>query len=168
MREILLSQGKVALVDDCDFEELNQFKWYANKCYRGHTWYVLRSYKTAEGKKCVASMHRHILGLTKGDKKIGDHINHNGLDNRRENLRICTHAQNIHNQQKQTRAKSSRFKGVQLRPKSNPWFARIKVDGTFHTIGYFSSEEEAARAYDAAAIQHFGEFAFLNFPENSH
>jgi hypothetical protein len=161
MKEIELTQGYKAIVDDADYDELNKFKWYASK-YR-NTFYALRATYT-DGKHII-KMHRQILGLTKGDGKLADHINHNGLDNQRFNLRVCTQTENNCNQQLQTRSKSSRFKGVSWDKANNKWFAKIKVNKTITFLGRFTSETEAAKTYDAAAIKYHGEFACLNFPE---
>lgn len=91
MKRILLTQGKYALVDDADFEYLNQWKWCAHKI--GSIYYVKRGHNWNKKKKCwneILSMHRVILGLSKGDGICTDHINGNGLDNRHCNLRACT------------------------------------------------------------------------------
>lgn len=105
--------------------------------------------------------------LTKGERV--DHINHDKLDNRRENLRLATHQQNKWNVPKQKhrdgRQPTSQYKGVSLYKSNGKWTASIKAGERNIRLGYFLTEEEAARAYDAAAREHFGEFAYLNFPE---
>ena len=95
MKKIELTQGKFALVDDEDFEWLNQWKWYAN--HLGYTWYVVRSVRYDNEVKAIL-MHRSILNAKIGEEI--DHINHNGLDNRKKNLRICTRSQNNMNRNK--------------------------------------------------------------------
>lgn len=104
MREIQLTQGKVAIVDDDDYEGLSIHRWYAAKY--GRNWYALRS--GSDGK---VYMHRHILGLRKGDPLEVDHKNRESLDNRRENLRACTRQQNTRNRRGRKNT-SSKHKGV--------------------------------------------------------
>ena len=158
MREILLTQGKVALVDDADYEWLNQFKWQTSKAK--HLFYAIRTIGTKPNQKII-SMHSVILGTPKGMQT--DHINHDGLDNRRSNLRLCTSAENQYNQRIQSRNKSSKFKGVYWNIPAGKWLSRICVNGVRFYLGCFNSEVEAAEAYDNAAKKHFGDFSELNF-----
>ena len=106
-------------------------------------------------------MHRLILGITCDSQ--GDHINGDGLDNRRANLRPVTHAQNMQNR----RGNGPTFKGIYCveRTTRNPWMAKIAVAKKQIYLGYYATPEDAARAYDEAAKKYFGEFARLNFPE---
>jgi hypothetical protein len=106
-------------------------------------------------------MHREILGLKYGDPRQCDHRNHNGLDNQRDNLRICTCAQNQYNQVPQ-RNRSSAFKGVDWRRDCNKWRAKIQINCRRIHLGNFESEIEAAYAYNRAAVKYFGEFASIN------
>lgn len=147
-KEIPLTKGLSALVDDDDFESLNQRKWCAVK--GGHTHYAF----AGSGK---ISMHRHLLAPAKG--QFVDHINGNGLDNRRKNLRLCSHAENLRNQRKR-KGTTSVFKGVTL--SGNVWRAEIEQDGERLALGAFSSEIAAAKAYDRAARIFFGKFARTN------
>jgi hypothetical protein len=153
MREIPLSRDMVALVDDEDYADLSQFKWHANK--DGNRFYVQRTMRRG-GKWWAEPMHRRILNAKRGEKV--DHVNHNGLDCQRENIRICTDSQNQGNRKKNING-SSRFKGVNWHKRYKVWQARIQ--GRY--LGCFTDEELAARAYDAAAKKLFGEFALVNF-----
>ena len=148
MKEIILTQGKVALVDDEDFEKVTQFKWCAVRDRK--TWYAVR--RIGRG---LMRMHQFISGISGAD-----HKNHNGLDNQRDNLRSATHSQNCANRTKSSRKTYSRFRGVSRA--KNRWVAQITVAGQNHYIGRFISESEAAAAYDSAARKHFGRFATLN------
>ena len=158
MKEIPLTQGKVALVDDDDFEWLSQFKWYAVKF--GRTFYAVRQAPRVNGKQRTIWMHREVLGLKPGDPRV-DHRDGDGLNNQRMNLREATHRQNMMNSR--GRSGSSRFKGVDWDKRAKKWRARISVNGKKKHLGYFIDEEEAARAYDEKAKKIFGEFARVNF-----
>ena len=111
-------------------------------------------------------MHRLIMDPIPDGMQV-DHVNHNGLDNRKKNLRICTSQQNTWNAQKPklNRESSSQYKGVSWYKRYNKWVARGTHDGKRITLGYYNCEKEAARAYDAAAKKYFGEYAHLNFPD---
>lgn len=159
MKTIPLTRGKFAIVDDADYEYLSQFKWYVREQKHVHgpsTFYARRK----SGGKTI-QMHRVILGLKPGDKLVVDHINHDGLDNRRENLRVGTHAQNVANMK--SNHGSSRFKGVVWDKSASNWKAHIKKDQKVTHIGYYPTEEMAARSYDEKALELFGEYALLNF-----
>lgn len=153
MKEIKLTQGKVALVDDEDFEWINQWKWYAQKRNNGLT------AARRDGKKIV-SMHRVIMGVTDCNLFI-DHKNHDILDNRRDNLRICTKAQNNCNIRSH-RGSTSKYLGVCWCRRSRKWISSIKSNGIIYKLGYFKSEKEAAIAYNNKALKLHGEFANLN------
>lgn len=155
-KKIPLTKGKTALVDDEDYAELSKYSWHAIR--NRHTWYARRG-EWRDGNQHIIRMHRQILDAP--PNKDVDHINRNGLDNRKENLRFCTNAQNQANKRPQTGA-SSKFKGVSLRKQTGKWQAYIKKNGDQHYLGVFDDEEGAARAYNEAAEKMFGEFARLN------
>ena len=147
-----------AMVDDEDFEWLNQWKWRAGK--DSNTFYASRTVSFGKNTK----MHRQILGLT--DPKIfGDHRDENGLNNTRGNLRICNDKENKCNRGKQKNNKSG-FKGVYWGKKSKKWHAGIRINGKSIHLGTFFCLIKAAKAYDKAAIKYHGEFAHLNFERN--
>lgn len=153
MKEIPLTQGKVALVDDEDFARLSQFRWH-NQCG-----YAARNEKTERGRRTIF-MHRLVVSVPKGMET--DHINGNRADNRKCNLRICTHRQNIANYTALNSKNKSGYKGVYWDEEVRKWRACIRPDNIAKHLGYFSSPEEAARAYDNAAKNVFGEFAATN------
>jgi len=160
MREIPLTQGKVALVDDADYEELSKYKWRVQKDYRSNTYYASRYSRLSTGKYTAIPMHRQIMGLEYGNKDSIDHINHIGLDNRRCNLRLCTQQQNCFN--RLVRGGTSKYKGVCFDKYHKKWRATIRLNDVSSFLGYFDLEEDAAEAYNAAAEECFGEFACLN------
>jgi hypothetical protein len=150
------------MVDDEDFKLVSKYKWRLNKHFKNDARYAQCVIKDECGKRRSLVMHRMILKPEKGDKV--DHINHNCLDNRRKNLRICTHQQNIMNQLPQ-KGRSSKYKGVVLMKnyKIKKWRSCIKYNGKACNLGYYKTEKEAALMYDAKAKELFGEFAYTNF-----
>lgn len=153
VKKIPLTQNKFALVDSEDFDWLNQYKWCAHKI--GNQWYVGTRLK---GKYVL--MHRLILNLNPGDKRHGDHIDHNGLNNKRYNLRICTHSQNLQNRYMQYNC-SSGLKGAYKCTGSKTWMSRICANKRDIYLGTFKTKEQAAEAYQKAAKKYFGEFACI-------
>jgi hypothetical protein len=161
MKEISLTQGKVALVDDEDFETVSRHRWATLKTR--NTCYAMRK----SGPKFIL-MHREILGLQPGDGVKSDHWDGNGLNNQRVNLRRCTSLQNSRNQRVRVGTKHSRFKGVSWKPDLQKcWIALITINKRTTYLGYFHTEEAAALAYNFAAQRHFGEFARLNVLERT-
>lgn len=158
MKQIPLTKGLFALVDDEDYEELSKLKWYTVKIRKTH--YAKHTLPRNEKTRKYLFMHRVIMNIT-DSKTFVDHINGNGLDNTKKNLRIATHSQNLCNRGVQKNSTSG-FTGVILDKRRNKYFARIKVNRrTFH-LGYFDTPEAGARAYNEAAIKYHGEFAKLN------
>lgn len=152
MTAIALTQGKVALVDDADVAALAAHKWHA--VHINGYWYAA----TRIGKKTV-TMHVFLMNPPSG--KDVDHWNRDGLDNRRENMRICTRSQNLANQERKSARKTSLYKGV-CRIPGGRWQTQLYKDGQRFDVGRFDTEQEAALAYNAAAVKFFGEFARLN------
>lgn len=152
MKTIPLTQGKVATVDDEDFEHLSQFKWCAH--FDGYNWYAIRKV----GFKRV-SMHRWLLRPL--PSFIIDHIDRDGLNNQRANLRICIHSDNIRNSYRPS-ITTSGYKGVTWKKSNKKWCAQIMTDRGKRHIGLFSTAREAALAYDEAARVEFKEFALTN------
>ena len=157
MKKIALTQGQFALVDDDMFEELNKFKWHADKNY--NTFYAVRNEGKSPHQKKIR-MHRLIMGVTDGKIQI-DHKYGNGLDNRKKNLRICTNSENQINKKSKIGG-TSKYKGVSWKTLNNKWNSKIGINGGTIQIGLFINEIEAAKAYNLKATELFGEFARLN------
>ncbi len=153
-KKIELTQGYQVVVDDEDYESLATHNWYPYKSQCGIV-YAVTSHSVR--------MHRVIMGLHKGDKKLIDHRNDNGLDNQKSNLRICTYRQNVQNKRKQ-KAIQSGHKGVSWNTSNKKWRSRIYANGKSVHLGLFTDVIEAAKTYDQAATRYFGEFARQNFP----
>lgn len=150
MRTIILYNRKHqiagrTIVDDEDYELVSQYRWHLSYGYvmSDHT-----------------RMHRLIMNPPEG--YVVDHINHYTTDNRRSNLRICKQGDNVHNSCKTSSRATSPYKGVTVN--RNRWRARIKADGQWISLGCYGTPEEAARAYDRAALDAWGEYAYTNFP----
>lgn len=154
MKEIRLSQNKIALVDDGDFNYINQWKWYAEN--RGYGFYA----RTMIGRKNFY-MHRFILDVFEKNIII-DHKDRNPLNNQRDNIRIANTSQNLFNKSAHKDGKS-KFLGVCWDSERQKWMAAIGYDNKQHFLGRYNSEIEAAKAYDLAAIEHHKEFANPNF-----
>ena len=159
MREIQLTQGKVAWVDEEDYERVNAFKWFALKL--GNTFYAVRNI-TVNGRRTIQYMHRFIIGDTLGKSDI-DHADRDGCNNRNLNLRPCTHQENLMNQSKRENC-SSKYIGVYWNKHAGKWMAGIRIDGKTIYLGLFDIEEDAARAYDVEAFKRDPIHCRLNFP----
>jgi hypothetical protein len=160
MKEILLTKGQVAFVDDADFEWLSQWKWTAlERKYKGSGLYY--AYRKKNKRPCY--MHREILGLEYGDVSLVDHRDFNGLNNTRANIRTATPSQNAANTKPRPN-RPHKYTGI-VQLVTGKWGAQITREGTFRWLGVFKTQEEAAKAYDNARKAYFGEFAKLNFPD---
>jgi len=160
MKEIFLTQGKVALVSDEDFERTNRHKWYAREDNPG-LWYACRKTKVLGLGWRQQFLHRFIMGLEHGDRKQIDHVDGNGLNCQKSNLRFSTQKENVRNCRKRKNTSSS-LKGVTWHKKDRRWQAQITVDRRYIFLGQFSSEQEAHEVYAEAAQKYFGEFARLS------
>lgn len=158
-KAIVFASGKYTLVSECDFDWLNQWKWHC-----GHNGYagrkIERERKDGKRNRGFIYLHRFIMGAEGGIEV--DHIDGNPLNNCRENLRFCNSAQNKHNQRPK-RGGMSKYKGVYWQ--AGKWVAQTKSGGIGIYLGRFSSEIEAAKAYNAEALRIFGSFANLNIIE---
>ena len=166
MREVQLTQGYKAQVDDEDYERVNQYLWQADVARRkdGTIWnvYAIRQVKLESGKRTTQKMHRFIMSAF--DPKVG--VDHNpdisGLNNQKNNLRLSTQQQNVASQALGIK-NTSGYKGVYWYDPLQKWAAHIKVNYKLKHLGYFTDIKEAAQAYDAAAFKLFGKFAKPNF-----
>jgi hypothetical protein len=166
MQTIPLTQGKIALVDDEDFEAVSTFKWLAHRNYRTH--YAQRHMRRAGGGRPLEHMHRVVLerklGRSLSGGEVSDHINGNGLDNRRDNLRAVTRSQNARNCRRRRTNPSSRYLGVCWYGKYEKWTAKVMVDRKDIFLGYHGSELEAALAREAFIEDRPELHARSNFP----
>lgn len=157
-KQIALTNGNFTLVDDKDYEWLNSYEWH---CSNNR---ACRMTSTETGKRTSILMSRQIMNFPIG--KLVDHKNGNSLDNQRSNLRVCTKGQNNMNKGVYTFSMSSDYKGVCWREHAKKWKAYIKINRKQIHLGYFSTEKEAALAYNEGAKLYHGEFARLNEVKN--
>lgn len=156
MKQITLPNGKVALVDDEDFERVNAYKWGV-LITKGKA-YVWR-YVYSGGKRKGVYLHREIMDTPQGMSV--DHIDGDGLNNQKSNMRNCTHQENLFNERKKAKT-SSIFKGVWWDNARKRWAASLRLNGKTIHLGRYDDEVEAALAYNSAAIKNFGKYSNLN------
>lgn len=156
MKQIKLSQGKVTLVDDEDFDFFNQWKWDSQK---SRNTYFAKRYARIKEKfsERTILMHRVIMKTPQG--MVVDHIDGNGLNNQRSNLRNCSNTENLRNQ-RINKNNTSGAKGVSRN--RNKWMASIRINGKQKNLGRYTDKKDAVIAYNEAAKKHYGEFALLN------
>lgn len=155
--DIKLTQGYVATVDNEDYDRVNQFKWQIKKC--GNAIYACGWVGEWKNKKRMA-MHRFIMNIPLNDIRKIDHADHDGLNNQKSNLRICTQFENMKN--RISKNGSSKYKGVHWHKRDRKWYAQIRVNKKTIHLGIFAWEDQAALTYNKAAKKHHGEFALLN------
>jgi hypothetical protein len=155
MKEIKLTHGKVALIDDDDFEIVKQYKWYAMNTNGIDEWYAAMSIKE-NGKFRITTLHQLIMG-----RKLIDHIDHNGLNCQKNNMRFCTTYQNNWNSRPKINSKC-KYKGVNPYGNKKMYISKIMAKGIQYNLGIYDNEIDAAKAYNKKAIELFGEFAYIN------
>lgn len=154
MKKIELTQGEVALIDDKDYERVSQYKWTLLKREK-----LMHAYRKDINNKTI-NLHRFVMDLIEGDKRQIDHINGDGLDNQKDNLRICSIRENSFNRGK-NKNNTSGYKGVIWNKQASKWQARINIPKQKH-LGFFANIMDAAIAYNNAATKYHGGFAKLN------
>ena len=161
MKKIPLTRGKYALVDNEDFEYLNQWKWHTTKLG-----YAIRTDSKGivggKPKNSVVYMHRVIMDTPKGF--VTDHINSNKLDNRKKNLQVCKQGMNVAKKSNQSN-NTSGYRGVTFNKRKGKWMARFTLGNKTWFLGYHLNPEYAAKLYDKTASRELGRFAVLNFKE---
>lgn len=158
MKKILAKQNHFILVDEEDYELLKSFKW---RILKGNTTFYAQTDIRLNGYTKTVYMHRIITGDISGFDV--DHIDGNGLNNQKNNLRVCTRQQNQMNRKKST-GKTSKYKGVYMKKRDGFFYATIKINKKPIWIGSYKTEQEAALAYDIKAKELFGDYAKLNMP----
>lgn len=148
-----LTNGYNAVIDSDDFAKVSEYKWYGRRGKNGTIYATSTLHKNVH-------MHRHILGVN-NPKEFVDHIDHDGLNNTKSNLRIVNNSQNMQNM-RPNKNTSSKFKGVYWNSEKMKWTTQIRINGKTKHIGHFAEEIEAAKRYNEMAIKHYGEYAFIN------
>lgn len=163
VKQIPLTRGKFAIVDNCDYERVSQFNWQAARDHKHLTWYAQRTVCLSGGKRTTQLMHRFILSMTNPSLQV-DHKDGDGLHNWRRNLRVCTYRRNQANNRLRN-DNTSHYKGVTWDKRRRKWKAQIGINQHMFSLGRFADQIDAAKAYDKAALAQWGEFAKLNFPQ---
>lgn len=156
--ELRLTKG-VVQIDDDDFKNVSEYGWFLKYDKKMDCYYCQTNSKSVNGNRYTIAMHRFIMGLEKGDKRVVDHINHDTLDNRKSNLRVCTQSQNCMNRILK-RSPTYGLVGVRFveKNKNKPWRAVLKIKQKAVVVGSYTTKEEAHEAYQKASSQLFGEF----------
>ena len=154
MKKINLTKEKYSLISDIDFKKINHYKWYAH--WGGNTFYAVRNFRMKNGKRKMIMMHRVIM-KPPSNKEI-DHIDGDGLNNQRNNLRICSHKQNLRNQGI-PKNNTSGFKGVVWDKRDRRWRAQIRVNYKNIRLGSFKSKIEAHKEVVKAYKKYHKEFS---------
>lgn len=154
MKYVALSQGQRAIVDDEMFDEISKFNWTFQKAKKDDGYAFRRP--TVNGKRVLILMHREIM--KPGDGLEVDHINRNKLDNRKENLRICSTEENLRNRGTQKNNKSG-YRGVSWNRNAKKWHAQISIGHRRTHLGYFPDKFEAIGVYNQMAVRYYGPFA---------
>ena len=161
--QIPLTKGFFATIDEEDYELISKHRWYVDICPRVKGCLCYARIKTDKHNPKAIYMHRLILGIHKSSIPWVDHIDHNGLNNSKSNLRLVSKKENLRNMRPQI-GRSSIFKGVALEKSRNNWKASIRINGKGKNLGRFKTEIEAALQYDKYAKLYWGKYAYLNFP----
>jgi HNH endonuclease len=162
MKIIGLTQGFCTCVDDDDYDYLIQYSWQIIQSRTDGRVYARHNFWSKKDKRPKSILMHHVILKQKSHKDV-DHINGDGLDNRKQNLRFISRTQNNYNSQKRVNA-TSKYKGVSWRKDREKWRAVATINGANKYLGLFNNEITAAAAYDSAAVEHFGEYARFNFP----
>lgn len=148
------------LIDGEYYDKVKSYNWHAYYSPNTKSFYISTNIRKNNGKYTLLRLHRLITDAPKG--MCIDHINHNTLDNRKTNLRICTNAENQRNSRKHFDGITSKYKGVSWKKHAKKFVAKIRYCGKDKHLGYFDNELDAAIAYNNAAIKYYGEYAKLN------